>query len=287
MSDVAQKQHHRGTPPAVALTIAGSDSGGGAGIQADLKTFAAFGVFGASAITAVTAQNTLAVGDVRILDAGFVGGQIRACVDDLPIAAIKTGMLADADIVRRAAVELETLARRDGETVALIVDPVMIATSGARLLDDNAVATLVDELLPRAALVTPNLPEAAALTGCTADTDAETLGKRLLETGAGAALVKGGHASGETCRDLLVTRDSATVFEWPRAAGRYHGTGCAYAAAIAALVARGVPLERAVERAGHWLQQQIAAAFSPERGASLILPFTPETEPGVSPPGAR
>src|SRR6056297_1922337 len=182
MNHVAEKQHTSRRPP-VAMTIAGSDSCGGAGIQADLKTFAAHGVFGASAITAVTAQNTAAVSGVSIMDAGFVGQQIAACFADLPIGAVKTGMLANAEITQTVVAELKRLQDRAGTPIPLIVDPVMIATSGASLLDDHAIIALRDELLPMATLVTPNLPEAAALTGQPEDTDPETLGAMLMESG--------------------------------------------------------------------------------------------------------
>lgn len=256
------------------MTIAGSDSSGGAGIQADLKTFAALGVFGASAVTAVTAQNTDAVSGVDIMDADFVGQQVAACFADLPVGAIKTGMLANAGIARAVVAELERARSISGTRVPLIVDPVMIATSGASLLDDRAIATLWGELLPLATLVTPNLPEAAALTGRSGDTDPETLGALLLECGVGAVLVKGGHAKGETCRDLLVSAGASRTFEWPRAAGEFHGTGCAYSAAITALCARGESLEDAVSRSGAWLQLQIRGAFRPLHGNLGMLPFT-------------
>lgn len=275
MNDVAKKQHGSRRPP-VAMTIAGSDSCGGAGIQADLKTFAAMGVFGASAVTAVTAQNTAEVSRVKTLDAAFVGEQVAACFADLPIGAVKTGMLANAGIARAVVAEIERARASAGTRTPLIVDPVMIATSGASLLDDRAIATLWGELLPLATLVTPNLPEAAALTGRSEDTDPETLGALLLESGVGAVLIKGGHAKGETCRDLLVTSDATVAFDWPRAAGEYHGTGCAYSAAITALCARGFSLEAAVSKSGAWLQQQIRGAFRPLQGNLGLLQFTPE-----------
>lgn len=275
MNSVAEKQHGTRRPP-VAMTIAGSDSCGGAGIQADLKTFAAMGVFGASAVTAVTAQNTADVSRVSAMDADLVGAQVAACFMDLPIGAVKTGMLANAEITRAVVQQLERARARSGARVPLIVDPVMIATSGASLLDDRAIATLLEDLIPLATLVTPNLPEAAALTGRSVDTDPETLGALLLQSGVGAVLVKGGHAIGETCRDLLVVSDGVTAFDWPRAAGEYHGTGCAYAAAITALCARGFTLEAAVSKSGAWLQKQIRGAFRPLHGNLGILPFTPD-----------
>ncbi|MGK7295316.1 MAG: bifunctional hydroxymethylpyrimidine kinase/phosphomethylpyrimidine kinase [Candidatus Wenzhouxiangella sp. M2_3B_020] len=273
MSVAEKQQSHR---PA-ALTIAGSDSGGGAGIQADLRAFAAFGVHGASALTALTAQNTLGVHDVRILDAGFVSAQIDACIDDLALGAIKTGMLASADIVEAVATRLGKSNAHDRPTPHLIVDPVMVATSGARLIDDDAVRVLIRRLLPLATLVTPNLPEAAALTGLSTDAEPERLGAALLETGVSAVLVKGGHGRGETCRDVLITAYGSRSLEWTRVPGTFHGTGCAYAASIAALMARGESLDDAVPRAGRWLQRQVGRAFAPLRGDSRILPFEGET----------
>ncbi|MDT8449792.1 MAG: bifunctional hydroxymethylpyrimidine kinase/phosphomethylpyrimidine kinase [Wenzhouxiangellaceae bacterium] len=274
---MAEKQQ-RGRQPVAALTIAGSDSGGGAGIQADLKTFAAFDVFGASAITAVTAQNTLGVARVAALEPAMVEAQIEACLEDLPVGAVKLGMLAEAGIVHAVADALERDRNRCARSRVVIVDPVMVATSGARLLTDDAVAAIVERLLPLATLVTPNLPEARVLAG-TANAppgDApERLGARIVELGAAAALVKGGHAEGGTCSDWLVTAEAASRREWPRAPGRFHGTGCAYSAAIAALMARGAGLEDAVDRAGEWLQVQIRTAFEPLRGPLKVLPFTP------------
>lgn len=278
INNVAEKQQRFSGRP-VALTVAGSDSCGGAGIQADLKAFAAMGVFGASAVTAVTVQNTFEVSDVRIMHEDFVGGQIAACFDDLPIAAVKTGMLANAGITRAVIRELGRARQRaDAAGLPLIVDPVMIATSGAALLDRHAIATLRDELLPLATLVTPNLPEAAALAGRPQDTDPETLGSVLLDSGVAAVLIKGGHSRGDRCRDLLMTSNTTRLFDWPRVPGDYHGTGCAFSAAITALCARGLPLDAAVSRAGRWLQQQIRGAFQPRRGNLGMLPFTPEEE---------
>lgn len=279
MNNVAEKQQIGRRPP-VALTVAGSDSCGGAGIQADLKSFAALGVFGASAVTAITAQNTAAVSGVSIMDPDFVGQQIAACFADLPIGAIKTGMLANAEIARAVVQEIERTWDIAGDRMPLIVDPVMIATSGASLLDDRAIATLWEDLLPLATLVTPNLPEAAALTGRPEDTDPETLGALLLESGVGGVLVKGGHAKGETCRDLLVVPGAATAFDWLRIDGEFHGTGCAYSAAITAFCARGHSLEASISKAGEWLQQQIRCAFRPLHGSLGMLPFVPEVASG-------
>lgn len=252
-----------------ALTIAGSDSGGGAGIQADLKTFAALGVFGATAVTAVTAQNTVGVTRVEALTAQMVEAQIRACLDDLPIRAIKTGMLARADLIEAVAAALN---RARG--TALIVDPVMVATSGARLLDEQAFEVLVRDLLPLADLVTPNRPEAAVLAGGDPNDDAHDLARRILDLGARAVLIKDGHGEGATCRDWLVTPAGSTEFARPRLGGRYHGTGCALSAAICAFMARGEALAEAVGHAGDWLAGQMQNARLPGSGELAVLPFT-------------
>ncbi|MFN2333810.1 MAG: bifunctional hydroxymethylpyrimidine kinase/phosphomethylpyrimidine kinase [Wenzhouxiangellaceae bacterium] len=255
-----------------ALTIAGSDSSGGAGIQADLKTFAAFDVFGASAITALTAQNTVAVTHSEAASGVMVSAQIKACLDDLPIAAIKTGMLANREIVQAVASALTD------RNLPLIVDPVMIATSGARLLDDDAVAAVINQLLPLATLVTPNLPEAVALAG--ADLPTAQLGEKLLRSGAAAVLIKGGHGSDKIGQDWLISANRTRVFEWTRLDGQYHGTGCALAAAITALLARGESLDDAVEQAGAWLHEQLQGALKPRRGPLRMLPFRPPTACG-------
>lgn len=250
------------------MTIAGSDSSGGAGIQADLRAFAAFGVFGCSALTAITAQNTVGVDEVCVLSPDLVAAQIRACLVDLPVGAIKTGMLAD-----RATIDAVVDAVPLNHPAALVVDPVMIATSGARLLDADAIDTLRLRLLPRATLVTPNLHEAAALADGTIDDDPRRLGRILLETGAAAVLVKGGHGDGPLSSDWLMRPGQTLEFRRRRVPGRFHGTGCALSAAIAAGLARGQPLERAIERAGHWLHGRIEQAFQPLAGDLRMLPF--------------
>ena len=243
----------------VALTIAGSDSSGGAGIQADLKTFAAFGVYGASVITALTAQNTQGVRGVHPVPAGFVTAQLEAVFDDLDVSAVKIGMVAELDIVKAIA---SHLSRRTPDHVVL--DPVMVATSGDRLLSSDAVKCLRDDLMPRATLITPNLPEAAALLEERVACDETAIagqGRRLLASGARAVLIKGGHGQGHESIDYLFTRDGVTALPAPRIATKNtHGTGCSLSSAIAAGLAKGETLEQAVRHAKTWISAAIAAA---------------------------
>ena len=273
MTSVAKIQ--RFSPaPAVALSIAGSDSSGGAGIQSDLRAFDAFGVFGCSALTAITAQNTLGVTRVEVLEPALVAAQIKACLDDLPVAAIKTGMLAAAATIEAVTGMLQHCAR-SARLPPIVVDPVMIATSGARLLDEDAVDLLRTRLLPLATLVTPNLHEAAALTGLSIDTDPRRLGRALLQTGVEAVLVKGGHGkSAESC-DWLIRGGEERPFRRNRIAGSFHGTGCALSAAIAAGLAGGSVLDTAIEQAREWLHGRIEQAFRPLAGSLGVLPFGP------------
>ena len=254
-----------------ALTIAGSDSSGGAGIQADLKTFHAFEVFGASALTAITAQNTAGVFGVQALSGDLLSAQIRACIEDLPIGAIKTGMLANTELIQATADTLDDSAA----DIPLVLDPVMVATSGARLLDTEAETLLSERLLPRATLVTPNLPEAAVMTGLPIDSDPVQLAENLMQRGAQAVLVKGGHGSDAICTDWLISSEGQLSLDWPRHKGQFHGTGCAFSAAITALLARGETLQTAVSTAGQWLQQQIGRSYQPLKGDLHILPFQP------------
>ncbi|APX90772.1 bifunctional hydroxymethylpyrimidine kinase/phosphomethylpyrimidine kinase [Brevirhabdus pacifica] len=244
---------------ATALTIAGSDSGGGAGIQADLKTFSALGVYGASVITAVTAQNTQAVTAVHAIPEDVVTAQVDAVLSDIRIDAIKIGMLGTASLVRTVA---RALADYSGPVV---LDPVMVAKSGDKLLADAAVDSLRTELLPRADLLTPNLPEAAHLLGYdeAADTqEMERQGRALLDLGARGVLMKGGHASGEICVDLLILPDQPALrLTAPRIDTRNtHGTGCTLSSAIAARLALGDALPEAVSAAHGYLQGAIRAA---------------------------
>jgi hydroxymethylpyrimidine/phosphomethylpyrimidine kinase len=241
----------------IALTIAGSDSGGGAGIQADLKTFQRFGVYGTSVVTAVTAQNTRGLRALHPVPASAVKAQLDALADDLPPAAFKTGMLATAEIVHEVAAGI---IRHDFAN--FVLDPVWRAGSGDTLLTPEAEQAMREKLLPLATLVTPNLTEAARLTGLPA-TDAGTMakaGERLLELGAGAALVKGGHLEGDALVDLLITRDGAREFRHSRIARHTHGTGCTLSAAITAGLALGQPLATAVAIAIEYVQRAIVRA---------------------------
>ena len=230
-----------------ALTIAGSDSGGGAGIQADLKTFAALGVYGTSAITAITAQNTMGVVEAHALPADLVIAQIEAVASDIEVHATKTGMLSSAAIV-----EAVTAAIAELELPLVVVDPVMLAKSGDRLLDDDAVAAMVKALLPRAFLVTPNIPEAEVLSGRTIASldDAKDAAVRIHALGPAAVVVKGGHGSGDELVDLLFDGLVFHEFRTPRIDTRNtHGTGCTFASAIAARLALGDSLVDAVAAA--------------------------------------
>lgn len=243
----------------VAMTIAGSDSGGGAGVQADLKAMASFGVYGTSVLTAVTAQNTVTVSAVQEVRPDVVEAQIAAVLDDFDVRAVKIGMLASSRIVRAVAWSLR------GYRGAMVLDPVMVSKSGDSLLHHDAVATLIGELVPRATVLTPNLPEAARLLGREAadsvPASAEQ-GRALLRFGPSAVLVKGGHAAGARCRDVLVMPEAEPrVFESARIDTRHtHGTGCTLSSAIAASLARGNPLPAAVEAAHAYLHDAIRAA---------------------------
>ena len=243
----------------VALTIAGSDSSGGAGIQADLKTFAAFGVYGASVITALTAQNTRGVSGIHPVPAAFVTAQIDAVFDDLDVAAVKIGMVVELSIIAAIAA---ALARRTPRHIVL--DPVMVATSGDRLLSTEAVSALRERLIPMASLITPNLPEAAALLGEPVAADKAAIasqGKSLLAMGAQAVLIKGGHGQGAESIDYLFTPGDVLALGAPRMATRNtHGTGCSLSSAIAAGLAKGETLEQAVRGAKAWITAAIAAA---------------------------
>jgi hydroxymethylpyrimidine/phosphomethylpyrimidine kinase len=247
----------------VALTIAGSDSSGGAGIQADLKTFAAHGVYGLSAITAVTAQNTTGVTDVAVMTPELVARQIDAVVSDIGTDATKTGMLATAAVIEVVA---DAIARHGLRT--LVVDPVMVATSGARLLDASAVDVLRRRLLPLATLVTPNMEEAAILTGMPVTTAADLAraAERLVALGARAALVKGGHLDGPAI-DVLADNTMTIEVVAERVPSRHtHGTGCTLSAAIAARLALGDDLLAAVRAAKEYVTRAIARAPGLGRG---------------------
>jgi len=257
----------------IALTIAGSDSGGGAGVQADLKTFHQFGVFGTSVITAVTAQNTVGVRAWQALPSSLVAQQLDALAEDLPPLAVKSGMLGSAEVVETVAAGIA----RHGFP-HYVLDPVMVATSGDRLLEPAAEALIARRLLPLAAVVTPNLDEAAILVGEEVRTpDAmDRAGRALLRLGARAALVKGGHLAGEEIVDVLVSDGVVRRFTRPRIdTTSTHGTGCTLSAAIAAGLALGRPLEQAVSDGLDFVHRAIAAAPGLGRGHGPLNHFVP------------
>jgi hydroxymethylpyrimidine/phosphomethylpyrimidine kinase len=240
----------------IALTIAGSDSGGGAGIQADLKTFSALGVFGCSAIASLTAQNTLGVQGVLPIAPAFVQQQIRSVLSDIHVGAIKTGMLATADIIAAVAESLSAYPQ-----IPYVLDPVMVATSGDRLLDEDAVQTLIEKLLPLATVITPNLHEAAVLLNTSAAQNLaqmQSQGEKIIALGARAVLMKGGHTDGENATDLLITAAGVETFSAPRLHTKNtHGTGCTLASAIAAGLAKDLSLSDSVKQAKNYLHQAL------------------------------
>ncbi len=258
---------HARIPPA-ALTIAGSDSGGGAGIQADLKTFAALGVYGASVITAITAQNTLGVQSVGATEPGLVEAQLSSVLGDLRLGAIKTGMLGSAESIHAIADQLAARA----PDIPLVMDPVMVATSGSSLADGPTIEAM-RHLMARATLVTPNLEEAAALTGISPDSPAamRDAGRALLECGCTAVLIKGGHGSGPEISDLLVTANGERSWSHRALPGSYHGTGCTLASAVAAGLALGNDLERAVERGIGFVQKAMKRGGLSRSGELVLL----------------
>ena len=267
--------------PKIALSIAGSDPSGGAGIQADLKTFTALGVYGAAALAGLTVQNTQGVRAARPIDPAFVRDQILAVLDDLPVAATKLGMLANAEVATAVADVLEE--RRD-DAGLIILDPVMIATSGDALLTDDAVEVVRRRLVPLADVVTPNVPEAAVLLGQPLVTDTNGLirqARQLVDAGARAVLAKGGHLTGTELTDVFAHGDELALLTGPRIATRHtHGTGCTLSSAIAAVAARrgdtrrtGVRLE-SVEEARDYLTRAL------ESGAHWRLSRTPDVGHG-------
>ena len=240
------------------LIIAGSDSGGGAGVQADIKTVTMLGGYAATAIAALTVQNSLGVTGVHPVPPAFVQAQMRAVLDDIGADAVKTGMLGDAATVAAVADVLEAYPARP-----LVVDPVMVAKGGARLLDEAAVGAVIARLLTLATLLTPNTPELAALTGRTIASEAEALaaGRHLVASGVRAVLVKGGHLEGDEVVDWLLGADGEHRFASPRIATRHtHGTGCTLASAIACGLARGLVLPDAVAAGRDYVQRAIRAA---------------------------
>jgi hydroxymethylpyrimidine/phosphomethylpyrimidine kinase len=251
--------------PGRVLIVAGSDSGGGAGIQADIKTVSMLDAYAATAITALTAQNTEGVFGVLAIPPEFVRRQIEVVLDDIGADAIKTGMLHDAAVIEMIAAVLQVRAA----AIPLVVDPVMVAKGGARLIEPGAIEALKRLLIARAEVVTPNLPEAEILCGATIGSVAEmhTAGEALLGLGCRAVLMKGGHLSGDTVSDVLVTAAGARVWESPRIATRNtHGTGCTLASAIAAGLAQGQDVESAVARARAYVLRAIAGAPGLGRG---------------------
>ena len=248
-------------PVPIALTVAGSDSSGGAGIQADLKTFAAHGVYGASVLTAITAQNTRGVTGVHAIPPDMIRAQLAAVLDDLDVKAIKTGMVGNAAAIRAVVAGLAP-----ARGIPLVVDPVMVATSGDVLLEPDAIATLIAELIPRADLLTPNLPEAGRLLGAgeaTSEADMVTQGRAICALGAKAVLIKGGHGAGAEAVDVLVSAAGVARFASPRIETIHtHGTGCTLSAAIAAGLASGLPLAEAISRAKRYVSGALEAGRS-------------------------
>lgn len=255
--------------PVSALTIAGSDSGGGAGIQADLKTFAAHGVHGLSAIAALTAQHTRGVTAVEVPPTKFLRAQIDACFDDFDIAAVKLGMLATADVIHVVADALERHAPPH-----VVLDPVMVATSGARLLEPAALDALRRRLLPMATLITPNLPEAELLLGTPIATQnaMHAACDALLLQGARAVLLKGGHLSdGSDVVDLLADNTGVTEYRHSRLPIEAHGTGCTLASAVAANLSRGRAMGEACRAAGDYVHEALRLGYRPGRSEIVVL----------------
>ncbi len=254
-----------------ALTIAGSDSGGGAGIQADLKTFGALGVYGASAITAVTAQNTVTVSRIEEIDPAVVAAQIEAVIEDIGFDAVKTGMLASTPIVETVA---STLKRH--RVANLVIDPVMVSKTGARLLKADAIAALKSLLLPLAEIVTPNIPEAEVLSGHKI-ADAETMrdaARRIRDLGPRRVVIKGGHSEGPYVVDLYFDGENFEELKAERVQTRAtHGTGCTFSAAIAAYLAHGLPPLEAVARAKEFLTAALQAAPGIGKGIGPVNHF--------------
>ena len=282
MPHSASTRHER---PVSALTIAGSDSGGGAGIQADLKTFAAHGVHGCSAIAALTAQHTRGVNAVHVPPVEFLRAQIDACFDDFDIRAVKIGMLADATVISAVATALDQHC-----PPYIVLDPVMIATSGARLLADDAIQTLRRKLLPMASVLTPNLPEAEALLEREIrDVDAmRTACDDLLRLGPGAVMLKGGHLASEdeSVVDLLSWRTEEgdvlrREIRHPRLRLDAHGTGCTLSSALAAQIALGLAMDEAALAASDYVYRGLLAGTRPGRSALVVLDHVGAGRPGA------
>jgi hydroxymethylpyrimidine/phosphomethylpyrimidine kinase len=256
--------------PRKALTVAGSDSGAGAGIQADLKTFAALGVYGTSAITAITAQNTIGVTQVFALNAELIAAQIDAVVEDIGAHALKTGMLANAEIIEIVAKKITEHRLKN-----LVVDPVMVATSGDLLIEKNAVTALRARLVPLAAAVTPNIPEAEELIGMTLRTpeDIEEAARRIVSLGAKTVIIKGGHRKGPAV-DVFYDGKKFRALSAPRIRTKNtHGTGCTFSAAITAYLARGEAIDRAVALAKNYVTEALRKNFTIGAGHSPVHHF--------------
>jgi hydroxymethylpyrimidine/phosphomethylpyrimidine kinase len=252
----------------IALTIAGSDPSGGAGIQADLKTFAAHGVYGASAITAATVQSTSGVSDVVVLGGDFVSEQIEAIAGDMRLHAVKIGMLGTAAVVEAVAAAIEEL-----DLPQVVVDPVMVSTSGEQLLDADGVRTLCTELVPRALVVTPNIPEAEVLSGHAIGSreDARRAARTIQHMGCTAVIITGGHSAGDDVIDLLFDGTDFSEFRTPRVADvDLHGTGCTFSAALAANLANGRPLVESAARAQAYVAGALAQRLQPGRGRAVL-----------------
>jgi len=267
-------RHIQNQSPPNALTIAGSDSGGGAGIQADIKTFVALQCYGASVITALTAQNTARVSAVFDVSAEFIGEQIDAIFEDIPIAAVKTGMLPSAPIVEMTATKL-----REHAVANVVVDPVMVTTHGQRLIDDKAADAIKSQLLPLATVVTPNITEARILSGAPDDADnslaaIEAMARAIMRLGSSAVLIKGGHGDGSDCVDVLFDGASVQHFSSPRIDTKNtHGTGCTLSAAIAAFLARGESVADATRMSKDYITEALAAAFPLGKGNGPVNHF--------------
>ena len=259
--------------PRSALTIAGSDSGGGAGIQADLKTFAAHRVHGLSAIAALTAQHTRGVTAVHVPPTGFLRAQIDACFDDFDIGAVKLGMLASSEVIDEVASALAHY-RTNQPALSIVLDPVMVATSGAKLLQDDALQALRDKLLPACTLLTPNLPEAELLLGrgIHTRTAMHEAARDLRAMGAKAVLLKGGHlADGDEVTDIFHSSEDTQEILHPRLRLEAHGTGCTLASAIAANLCRGLSLLEACRAASDYVHAALLGGYRPGRSETLVL----------------
>jgi hydroxymethylpyrimidine/phosphomethylpyrimidine kinase len=270
--------------PVCALAIAGSDSGGGAGLQADIRTFAAHGVHGLTVVTAVTAQNTRGVTAIGVIPTDLIRAQIDACFADFRIGAVKLGMLADAGVIHAVA---DCLGRYRPSNI--VIDPVMVATSGARLLADEAIVALRERLLPLATVLTPNIPEAEALLGRRIESGDDALAAlfTLIDQGVPAVLLKGGHlAEGDEVIDRFSDGLTRATYLHPRLAVTAHGTGCTLSSAIAAQLCLGQPLGRACELAGDFVFEALLAGYRPGSSELLVLDHLARLRSSVGAPSS-